>query len=120
MPTHPLQIFVLGVPANREVHITLLNPHGNDEECEVHEEGSDQPVTVCSYRVVRGFSAPYYFLITISPARDVGVATCAVNPARVLVHRLDRYVRFEIERVRVEEGGSCTYIAREQQTPPPT
>jgi hypothetical protein len=67
MPTHPLQIFV-GAPANREVHVTLLNPHGDDEECDVREEG-DRQIATCSYRVVRGFSAPYYFLIVLSRAR---------------------------------------------------
>lgn len=116
MPTHPLEIYV-GAAANREVHITLINPHGDDEECDSREEGGRQ-VASCSYRLVRGFSAPYHFLIVVSPARDAAAASCSLDPARMLVHRLDRYVRFEIERVRISEGGPCIYIAREQQSPP--
>lgn len=113
MPLHPLQVFV-GLPIHREARITLLNPHGDDEEdCDDREDG-ERHVTYCSYPVVRGYSVTYYFTITVSPARDVSNATCFADPARMLVHRLDRYVRFAIERVQLPDNGACVYVARER------
>ena len=113
MPLHPLEIYV-GSSISQEVRITLLNPHGDDEDCDDREDG-DRRISSCAYRVVRGFSAPYYFLVVVSPARNAQAATCAVDSARMLVHRLDRYIRFCVERVRLPaDDGICIYVVRER------
>ncbi len=113
MPTHPFEIYV-GVPASREVRITLLNPHGEEEECTVREENPHQ-IANCAYPIVNGFAAPYYLLVTVSPARTVQAATCAIDPTLMHALRWDRAdTEFVIERVSVSEGGPCVYIVRQR------
>lgn len=115
MPTHPLEIYV-GVPASREVRITLMNPHGEEEECTVREQDGNQ-IANCAYPIVNGFAAPYYLLVTVSPAHTVQTATCAIDPTLMHVLRWDRAnTEFVIERVSVSERGPCVYIVRERVT----
>lgn len=111
MPTLTLDVHV-STTLTQTAAITLVNPH-ETEECELSEHTGGIRLSSCSYRV-RSLAEPYVLLIRMMPASDTAASTCAVEPERIFVHRLDHYLSYDIQRVRAppETGGICVYVVR--------
>lgn len=108
MPYLNLEVVVTTDRA-REFTILLLNPH-DEEDCDDETTGSGTHAFLCYYRTP-GLVPPFIFVVTSSPAREPSQSTCALDPHRVSVQRLDTHERFDVHRVRTETG-VCLYEAR--------
>jgi hypothetical protein len=108
MPYLNLEVIVTTDRA-REFTILLLNPH-DEEDCEDETNERGTHAFLCRYRAP-GLVPPFIFVVTSSPAREPSQSTCALDPHRVSVQRLDTHERFDVRRVRTETG-VCLYEAR--------